>query len=133
MKYLLIISLFFMASCELVKIGSGNSGFINPTQENAIGAVYLFKAELDSGNLIGASELLIQKSGTHMIAKDRHATFPQLERISHTIKGKDIAYFSTDTLNPNAYDIRCSFNYLNTITFSLLKSDKSWFISEIKE
>ena len=79
------------------------------------------------------SELLIQKSGTHMIAKDRHATFPQLERIAHTIKGTDIAYFTTDTLNANAYDIRCSFNYLHTFTFSLLKSDKSWFISEIKE
>ena len=58
-----------MASCELVKIGSGNSGIINPTQENAIGAVYLFKAELDSGNLIGASELLIQKNGKQMIKR----------------------------------------------------------------
>jgi hypothetical protein len=109
-----------MASCELVKIGSGNSGIINPTQENAIGTVYLFKAELDSGNMIGASELLIQKNGNHMIAKDRHATFQQLERISHTI-------------NANTYNIRCSFNYLHTFTFSLLKSDNSWFISEIKE
>lgn len=133
MIYLLIISLFFLASCELFKIGSGNTGIITPTQENAIGAVYLFKAELDSGNLIGASELLIQKSGTHMIAKDRYATFPQLERIGHTIKGTDITYFTTDTLNANAYNIRCSFNYLHIITFSLLKSDKSWFISEIKE
>lgn len=133
MIYLLIISLFFLASCELFKIGSGNTGIITPTQENAIGAVYLFKAELDSGNLIGASELLIQKSGTHMIAKDRYATFPQLERIGRTIKGTDIAYFTTDTLNANAYNIRCSFNYLHIITFSLLKSDKSWFISEIKE
>jgi len=133
MKYLFIISLFFMASCELVKIGSGNSGIINPTQENAIGTVYLFKAELDSGNMIGASELLIQKNGTHMIAKDRHSTFPQLERIAHTIKGTDIAYFTTDTLNANTYNIRCSFNYLHTFTFSLLKSDNSWFISEIKE
>ncbi len=133
MKYLFYISLLFITSCELVKIGSGNNGIINPTQENAIGAVYLFKAELDSGNLIGASELLIQRNGAQMIAKERHATFPQLERIAHTIKGKDIAYFSTDTLNANAFNIRCSFSYLHTITFSLLKSDKSWFISEIKE
>ena len=133
MKYLFYISLLFITSCELVKIGSGNNGIINPTQENAIGAVYLFKAELDSGNLIGASELLIQRNGAQMIAKERHATFPQLERIAHTIKGKDIAYFSTDTLNANAFNIRCSFSYLHTITFSLLKSDISWFISEIKE
>jgi len=133
MKYLFYISLLFITSCEHVKIGSGNNGIINPTQENAIGAVYLFKAELDSGNLIGASELLIQRNGAQMIAKERHATFPQLERIAHTIKGKDIAYFSTDTLNANAFNIRCSFSYLHTITFSLLKSDISWFISEIKE
>lgn len=133
MKFLLIISLFFFASCELVKIGSGNAGIINPTQENAIGTVHLFKAELDSGNMIGASELFIHNSGKQMSAKDRYATFPQLERVSHSIKGKDIAYFTIDTLNPESYSIRCSFAYLNTLTFSLLKSDKAWFISEIKE
>jgi hypothetical protein len=133
MKYLFILSLLFTASCELVKIGSGNSGGINPTQENAIGAVHLFKAELDSGNMIGASELFVHNSGKQMSAKERYATFPQLERISHSIKGKDIAYFNIDTLNPQAYSIRCSFNYLHTLTFSLVKSDKAWFISEIKE
>lgn len=133
MKYLYIITLLFTASCELVKIGSGNSGSINPTQENAIGAVHLFKAELDSGNMIGASELFIHNSGKPMSAKERYAIFPQLDRISHTIKGKDIAYFTIDTLNPQSYSIRCSFSYLNTLTFSLLKTDKAWFISEIKE
>jgi hypothetical protein len=133
MKYLFFISLLFITSCELVKIGSGNNGIINPTQENAIGTVYLFKAELDSGNLIGASELLIQKNGTQLIAKERHAAFPQLERIAHIIKDKEIAYFITDTLHPNSYTIRCSFNYVNTLSFSVLKSDNSWFISDITE
>lgn len=133
MKYLLIIFIFFFASCELVKIGSGNTGIINPTQENAIGTLHLFKAELDSGNMIGASELFIHNSGKQMSAKERYATFPQLERLSHSIKEKDIAYFTIDTLNPESYSIRCSFGYLNTLTFSLLKSDKAWFISEIKE
>jgi hypothetical protein len=133
MKYLFLIVLLFTASCELVKIGSGSSGIINPTQENAIGAIYLFKAELDSGNLIGASELLIQKDGKHLNAKERHAAFPLLERVAYAMKNKDIVYHTIDTLHSQAYSIRCSFNYLNTLTFSLLKSDKSWFISEIKE
>jgi len=133
MKYLFIISLFFMASCELVKIGSGSSGIINPTQENAIGAIHLFKAELDSGNLIGASELLIQKNGMHLSAKERYSAFPQLERVAYAINNKDIVYFTIDTVHSQAYSIHCSFNYLNTLTFSLLKSDNSWYISEIKE
>ncbi|MGA1307003.1 MAG: hypothetical protein ACO30M_03800, partial [Candidatus Kapaibacteriota bacterium] len=66
MKYIFICFLLLCASCELVRIGSGPSGIINPTQETSIGTVYLLKAELDSGNIIGASELLIHGTGKQM-------------------------------------------------------------------
>lgn len=133
MKYLFICFLLFCASCELVRIGSGPSGIINPTQETSIGTVYLLKAELDSGNIIGASELLIHGTGKQMKAKERYEQFPTLEKLAFDIQQKDIAYSQTDTLSASKHSIRCSFNYLNTFTFTLLKSNDSWFISDIKE
>ncbi|MFZ9760718.1 MAG: hypothetical protein ACO3EO_01365 [Candidatus Kapaibacteriota bacterium] len=133
MKYLFICFLLFCASCELVRIGSGSSGIINPTQETSIGTVYLLKAELDSGNIIGASELLIHGTGKQMKAKERYEQFPKLEKLAFDIQKKDIAYSQTDTLSASKHSIRCSFNYLNTFTFTLLKSNDTWFISDIKE
>lgn len=133
MKQFIILIWVFCASCELVKIGSGNTGIINPTQEYSIGTIYLLKAELDSGNTIGASELLIHPNGTAMKAMERYKSFNQLQRIGHIMKGKQIVYAMTDTIAVDKHSITCSFDYLQVLTFSLLKSDKSWFISDIKE
>jgi len=133
MKYIFFLCLFLCSSCELVRIGSGPSGIVNPTQETSIGTIYLLKAELDSGNIIGASDLLIHPNGKQMKAKDRFESFPQLEKLAHIIRNKDIAYTQTDTLLPTKHAIMCSFNYLNTVTFTLQKSQDSWFISDIKK
>jgi hypothetical protein len=133
MKFLFIIALIILSSCEVFKIGAGSSGIINPTQEHPLGAIYLFKAELDSSNYIGASEILIHANGKQMSAKERYDIFPFLEKISLKVKDKQIVYFNTDTLNTQAQSIKCSFDYLHTLTFTVKKSDKGWFISEIKE
>ncbi|NBO70197.1 hypothetical protein EBV26_06905 [bacterium] len=133
MKYIFICFLICCSSCELVRIGSGSSGLVNPTQETSIGTVYLLKAELDSGNIIGASELLIHPNGKQMKAKERYEQFATLEKLGYAIQKKDIAYSQTDTLSASKHSITCSFNYLNTCTFTLLKANDSWFISDIKE
>lgn len=133
MKYILISLFLLFASCELVRIGSGGSGMIQPTQETSIGTIYLLKAELDSGNINGASELLIHPNGKQMKAKERFEKFPQLEKLSYVIRNKDISYSKTDTLDALTHSIRCSFNYLNTISFTLRKNSNTWYISEVKE
>ena len=133
MKYIVLFCFMLCSSCELFRIGSGASGIVNPTQETSIGTIYLLKAELDSGNIIGASDLFVHPNGKQMKAKERFDIFPQLGKIAHTIRNKDIAYFQTDTLLPTKHAIICSFNYLNTVTFTVQKSQDSWFISDVKE
>ncbi len=133
MKYIFFLCVLLCSSCEIFRIGSGASGIVNPTQETSIGTIYLLKAELDSGNIIGASDLFIHPNGKQMKAKERYDRFPQLEKLIYTIRNKDIAYTYTDTLMPTKHAIVCSFNYLNTVTFTLQKSQDSWFISDIKE
>lgn len=132
MRYFFII-LILLSSCELVKIGSKNNGQINPNQETAIGAVYLFKAELDSNNAVAASQLMAGKQGNPLLAIDRYEMSDTIERLGRIISGKNITSFKSDTLNESAQQLHLEFDYLKRMQFSMKKIGKQWFITDIIE
>ena len=122
-----------LSSCELVKIGSKNNGQINPNQETAIGTVYLFKAELDSNNSLAASQLIVGKQGSPLLAIDRYEMSDNIERLGRIISGKNITSFKSDTLNESAQQLHLEFGYLKRMQFSMKKIGKQWFITDIIE
>lgn len=133
MKYIFIIILFVISGCELVRIGSSNNGQIHQNQETSIGAIYLFKAELESNNAFAASQIMATKQGTKFLAIDRYEMSDTIERYGRLLSGKQITSISTDTLNETAHSVNLEFDYMKRMTFSMRKIDKQWFITSIAE
>lgn len=127
------LSTAVLAGCELFVFGSKQPAAIEVSQTTSVGAVLLFKAELDSSNTTAATEILAGKQGEKLLAAEKYDMSDEIARISRLITQKPISKIQTDTLSPAAHTIHVEFNYLKKISFSTAKIGNSWYITEIHE
>lgn len=122
-----------LSGCELFTFGSKRAPVIEISQKSSIGAVLLFKAELDSNNTAAATEILAGKDGTKLLAVEKYEMSDEIARISRIITRKPITRMKTDTLAPDSHRILLELDYLKHITFSTAKIKSQWYITAISE
>ncbi len=131
-KYILIMSCaLFLAGCELFVIGSKTppKKIVNFDRQTALGTVYLFKAELDSNNLPGATDVLASRSAVKYLPVERHAMQWDVARLRRKIAMMPVTDVRSDTITPASMKIKVEFDYLRTFYFTTSKISNEWYIT----
>jgi len=131
--YILLISA--LSGCELYVIGNGGNKEkpIDISQNSSIGVVYLFKTELDSNNVRGATQVLAQPQGIYYLAIERYEMFEEMQRMARIIGRKSITGFLTDTLSATNHKIKVNFDYITQVNFTTEKIRENWYITQYQE
>ena len=122
-----------LAGCDLFTVGSRKPQMLEISQRSSMGAVYLFKAELDSNNASAATEILARSNGNPLLAIEKYELFDEMSRIGRLIAKKPITLTRTDTLSTTMQRDKIEFDYLKNITFTTQKIADAWFIVDIAE
>lgn len=132
---IIMIVLFTLTSCELFVIGSDapTKTIVEVDQESPLGAVYLFKTELDSNNVPAAAQVLASPNGTTYLAIERYEWYFELSRLRRIIDNKPITRFVTDTISNNSLVVDVEFDYIDYVTFTTSKIDDGWYIVNFKD
>jgi hypothetical protein len=130
---LFILIIIFTSGCELIVLGTKKERAIEINQNSSIGVVHLFKVELDSNNIRGATEVLARPTGEHYLAIDKYEMFWEMERMARIIAQKPITDFKTDTLSDNNHKITVHFDYITEVDFVIEKIDNNWYITQYNE
>jgi len=132
--YIFCFSILF-TGCELITIGTKSEtkvfDFFDYNQKSSLGAIYLFKTELDSNNVSAASDLIAQKDGTKLLAIERYEKYFDIYRIKRMITMNEITEVDADTLSSVKLKYNMEFGYRRLISFTALKIENSWFITEM--
>ncbi len=118
-----------LSACELIVIGTKPKTEIPKNQKSAHGVVYLFKNELDSANVVGASQILADTSGRIYIAIERYDQYAEMERMSRVIGKKPITELKSDTLSSDKLRVKAYFDYITEVSFETLKIQNNWYIT----
>jgi hypothetical protein len=131
--YILLISV--LSGCELYVIGLGANKEkpVDISQNSSIGVIYLFKTELDSNNVRGATQVLAQPQGIYYLAIERYEMFEEMQRMARIIGRKPITGFMTDTLSATNHNIKVKFDYITEVNFTTEKIRDNWFITQYQE
>jgi len=130
----LIFLILALSGCELWVIGGGpREKVIEVNQQSSIGAVYLFKAELDSNNVRGATEILAQPTGSFYLAIEKYELYEEMERLARIIGQKTITNFKTDTVSETNHKITVNFDYITEVSFTTSKISDHWYITCFQE
>ena len=122
-----------IGGCEVVTIGKKADPVIDINQQSPIGAVYLFKAELDSNNISAASRIMAEPNGNKILAQDKYDLYSEMSRLKNKFNKKPITSIASDSLQPDSYAVTMEYDYINTIKFTTLKINNDWFIVGYKE
>jgi hypothetical protein len=125
--------LILCSGCELVRIGQPRREYIVPSQETAVGAVYLFKAELDSNNATAAVQMMARPNGSRLLAAERYELRDEMERLGRIIGNKSITGIRSDTLDIYSQRVKLEFDYIKKLIFTTRKIDREWYIVDISE
>ena len=123
----------FLTGCELFTVGSRKPQKQEISQRSSVGAVYLFKAELDSNNAPAATEILARSNGNPLLAIEKYELFDEMNRLGRLISKKPITLTRTDTLSTTKQRVKIEFDYVKNITFTTQKIADEWFITDIAE
>lgn len=131
---ILFVLFVVLNSCELFTIGSDKPRkiIIEPSQKTAIGAIYLFKQELDSNNIPAAAKILMKNPGLYILAVNKYELYEDLEMLSRQIFKKEITHFKADTLNPKSINLKVEFDLTKYISFSTVLIQDKWYIVDYK-
>ena len=131
-KILLLATLFFYG-CELIQIGTTKKvKVIDANQKSAVGAVYLFKTELDSNNITGAMRLLASPTGRFYLAVEKLELYEDLARFRNVIADKSITNVYSDTLSADEYALDVELNNTKNVRFKTARINNQWYITEFK-
>lgn len=126
---LILVFCLIASGCELIILRSKyRVPVVELTQKNPLGTVYLFKAELDSNNLKGATELMLQANGSPYLAIQKYELYDDLRRLKRIIGFKPVTKSQTDSISPLTSKVSVEFDYLKNITFNIQKIKDLWFI-----
>lgn len=126
--------LTLLSGCALFTIGghAASTIEIERSQQSAAGVVHLWKAELDSSNYVGMTELMRHKTGRTLLAIERHELADELQRWQRIIGGKPITSTTVDTVNATAQTIRAKVDYIRTVVFGTIQHNGLWYITSVK-
>ncbi len=133
--YIFVLAIV-LTSCELFVIRSPKTPRLNNvdiSQNSALGAVYLFKTELDSNNKQAAASVLAQNDGKKYLALQRYEMLPEISRIKRIIGNLPVTNVKADTLSDTKYKFKVQFDYINEITFVSTKIKDEWYIISYNE
>jgi hypothetical protein len=134
MKHTTIVTLFLttasLVGCELFVVGGSKAKpQIERSQRSSVGVVYLFKAELDSGNADAATELLAHASGRKLLAMEKYELKDEVRRLQRLMASKEITSTKTDTLSAVAHNVSVQIDYIRTMSFGTTRLNDQWFIT----
>lgn len=133
-KILILLILIGLSSCELIVLTSKKKNkAMELSQRTPVTTVFLFKSELDSNNIKAASELLLQSNGAPYMAIQKYELFDELSRLKRIIGGKPVTSYAADSLSPVNYTVKMEIDYLKLMTFSAMKVNDAWFITNYTE
>lgn len=130
---LVIVSFLAFAGCEVFTVGSKRPPVQEINQRSAVGAVYLFKSELDSNNAQAATEVLARPNGNQLLAIEKYELYDEMNRLGRLIAKKPITLTRTDTISTTMQHVKLEFDYQKKMTFTTQKIADSWFIVDIAE
>lgn len=134
-KIFFIVLLLSLSACELIIIGtrapSITEEIIEYNQNSALGAIYLFKAELDSNNVPAASHLLKKQDGDNYLAIERYEKFYEIHRIKRMISTKEVTDVKSENYGVNSVKYNLEFDFRRRLFFTALKIDNNWFITDM--
>lgn len=132
-RFIFILAGLLIVSCEIITIGSPNSApieVVNYNQNSSLGALYLFKTELDSNNIPAATQILAGIDGEILLAFEKYELYYDVYRMKRKIAKKPITKMYQDTLNDSRMKYTIEFDYLTNVTFTTEKISNFWFITE---
>jgi len=134
-SFLYILFMTVLSGCELYVISTGGNKEkpIDISQNSSIGVIYLFKTELDSNNVRGATQVLAQPQGLFYLAIERYEMFEEMQRMARIIGRKPITGFLTDTLSATNHNIKVKFDYITEVNFTTEKIRENWYITQYQE
>lgn len=130
-SYIFLFLALGFNSCELIKIGETKLSpkIIDLTQKNPLSTVYLFKAELDSFNMIGATQLLANQNGKKYLAVERYDMQYDVNRFQRFLSNRPITFYKSDTIALNLQNVIIEFDYRWKYKFSTLMLGDKWYIT----
>jgi hypothetical protein len=124
--------LFTVMGCEAFVIGSSKPAvIIERSQRSAVGVVHLFKAELDTGNITAATELMRNEDGKPFLALEKYEMQEEVARWMNRLDGKTITGTSTDTVNASSMVVHATLNHIMVIDVATLRIDSVWYITRL--
>lgn len=142
MKYnkniILLLSIllsFLGGACELIVIGSNipKPKVIDIDQNSSVGAVYLFKTELDNGNIPAATNIIADANGKLLLPVAHYEMYFNINRMKRLLRNKPITGFQTDTLSNNYHKLSIEFDYTEYMNIHTQKIDGNWYIIKLKK
>lgn len=126
---ILIIATILVA-CELVVIGSKvkKKEVVKIDRTSSMGAIYLFKSELDSGNIYAATSILADSAGNPFRPIEQYERYYDMGRMKRIVSNKNITDIKADTISEKNHFYSLELNYLNKISFMTEKLDTIWYI-----
>jgi hypothetical protein len=125
--------LFICTSCEIITIGTKREPIIDINQNSPIGAIYLFKTELDSNNIHAATQILASPTGGLYLALERYEMYEEIARLRRLIGKRAITLIKLDTLTPTNYRINIELDYIRNFTFTTARINDYWYIINYEE
>ncbi|MDZ4746256.1 MAG: hypothetical protein SGJ05_09680 [bacterium] len=119
--------------CALFVVGDAkNTVVVERSQRSAHGVVYLFKEELDSGNVQAATDLMVHSSGRRLLAVERYEIKDEVERWRRLMAAKPITAMQSDTLSATNYRVHVTMDYIKHFDFSAMLLDNVWYIASVQ-
>ncbi|MBM2814823.1 MAG: hypothetical protein HW421_1585 [Ignavibacteria bacterium] len=130
----ILFTIIAISGCELIVIGSvkqKKAYGLNP--DTPIGAVLLFKTEIDSNNIPAAAKLLASQDGKVYLAFEKYELYDELTRFGRIIRNRGITAVREDSLAPESYRVNLELDYNHSISFTASKISDNWYITNYRD
>jgi len=128
----LIILSFAVQSCELIVIKAENrisKPIIIPLQDTPLGAIFLFKYELNENNIPAATQVLVKNETNKYLAIEKVELYDDVARFGRLIENtKNITKIDSDTLSLDSLKFKIEFDYVKKYEFHTVKIQDRWYI-----
>jgi hypothetical protein len=124
-----------LTGCEVFVVGTPSKPkmVIERSQRSSPGVVHLFKAELDSGNTIAATELMVSSSGRPLLAVEKHELADDLTRWKSVMAGEPISDTRIDTVNAETHEVVITLDYVRKMNFSTIRRNGAWWVTKVTD
>lgn len=131
----LVIVALSLSGCELFIIGNSKRIVVpdERSQRTSAAVAHLFKAEIDTGNTVAATELMVTATGTPLLALHKYELGDDLARWRTIMAGKPVTSTVVDTISQRQHNVSLTVDYTRVVHFSALLHDSKWWITSIHD